>query len=429
MVSKQILVLSGVRGDTRRYRIFHLYEQLSLAGLPVSISHITDHNLLKKVKDAQVIILHRAPYDPQVDRLVRQINDNNGLLILDVDDLVFAPQAFSWIDSPDFRDSVRASLYKEDLYNNGRTLEASHAVIASTGFLADVVRHSGKPVWVHRNAYSLEMLAHSARAFANIQRNKSKVILGYASGSPTHNKDFGVIRRVLIHILRQNQQVELLLIGPLDPGTEWDNLSNRIHRHKLVPWRKLPEIITKFDINLAPLVADNPFSQSKSEIKWMEAGLLCVPTVASSTDAFKFAISDGENGYLTYTEEDWFNKLTNLVNSPEDRIKVGERAYHDIFSNYHPAARALQLVNTLNEIYQRKYGIPLVEKIMPVSEMMDKSDKISFLSSEIEKHPTLYEMAWYNLRQHGVTKLLRQVWAYTRRTLAFVIPYKTHKNQ
>jgi hypothetical protein len=54
-------------------------------------------------------------------------------------------------------------------------------------------------------------------------------------------------------------------------------------------------VVMMLDINLAPLVMDNPFAQSKSEIKYMEAALVRAPTIASPTDAYRFAIRPGEN--------------------------------------------------------------------------------------------------------------------------------------
>ncbi len=81
----------------------------------------------------------------------------------------------------------------------------------------------------------------------------------------------------------------------------------------MVPWRDLPEKLAKLDINIAPLVMNNPFGKSKSEIKYVEAGLVRVPTIASPTEAFKFAIQSGVNGILAADEEEWSDALAMLV--------------------------------------------------------------------------------------------------------------------
>ena len=51
-------------------------------------------------------------------------------------------------------------------------------------------------------------------------------------------------------------------------------------------YKKLPELISKMDINLAPLT-ESIFNEAKSEIKWIEASLVKTCTIASNLGAFK----------------------------------------------------------------------------------------------------------------------------------------------
>jgi len=164
MVSPKILLLSGVRGDTRRYRTVHPYEQLKLLEIDCTLSHISDLHLRRYARRADIAIIHRSPWDGQVKWLVDTLHGRNGLVIQDIDDLVFDPAAFKYIDSPDFADPVRAGLYQEDIRRNRATLDACDAVTASTDYLAERVRALGRPAWVHLNAFNLEMLARSEAA-------------------------------------------------------------------------------------------------------------------------------------------------------------------------------------------------------------------------------------------------------------------------
>ncbi len=106
MPEAPVLILSGVKGDTRRYRTFHPYEQLRLAGVNCQLSHITDPRLPEKASRARLVILHRLAMDRYVDRLLAGWQQQGAPVILDVDDLVFAPHAFQWINSPDFADPL-----------------------------------------------------------------------------------------------------------------------------------------------------------------------------------------------------------------------------------------------------------------------------------------------------------------------------------
>ncbi len=99
----QVLILSGVSGDTRRYRALHPVQQLRLAGVPCASAHPTSPNLEKAFEAAAVIILHRAAWDSRLESLVRRAQQRGALVLGDTDDLVFDAAAFKWIDSPDFR--------------------------------------------------------------------------------------------------------------------------------------------------------------------------------------------------------------------------------------------------------------------------------------------------------------------------------------
>ena len=176
---RKVIILSGVRGDTLRYRTIHPYEQLMLAGIDSQISHITDPKLFHKIDHPTVAIFHRTSFNAYVSQLFDVIQDQEGLTISDMDDQVFDPTAFQWIDSPDFQDPIRATLYQEDMRRNRATLEASQAVTVSTQYLAEQVRALDKSTWVHRNAFSLEMLAISEEAYQHKQPIAGKVIIGY----------------------------------------------------------------------------------------------------------------------------------------------------------------------------------------------------------------------------------------------------------
>ncbi|OGN91235.1 MAG: hypothetical protein A2Y88_06325 [Chloroflexi bacterium RBG_13_48_10] len=420
--SHSILILSGARGDTRRYRTFHLFEQTRLLGLQSQLSHVTDGKLSEKVKASDIVIIHRAAYNRQIAWLEKEIHQKNGKLIQDFDDQIFDPTAFKFINSVDFADPIRASLYQEEMGLNRKTLDVCDICLTSTDYLADCIRQLGKPVHVHRNAFSLEMLEGSEAAYASRKFRPDKIVIGYASGTSTHNQDFALIKPAVQEVLSGHPNVELWLVGPLDPGEDWGRLDNQIRRIKLVPWRKLPEIQAQFDINLAPLRIDNPFGQSKSEIKYVEAALVRIPTIASPSEAFKFAIRQADNGFLAGNLLEWQKTMESLIEQPTLHTTVGERAYQDAKLHYHPSVRARELVETLNSMIDQKFDLPNNDLINGVSqtELLE-----SFWSKpNLERSPTLIQRGLYTLRYRNLRTLLQQVWIYFRRMVAPIFPYR-----
>ena len=434
-----ILVLSGVQGDTRRYRSFHPYQQLQLAGVPCALSHLTAPDLPARMAEADVVLLHRVPLDRYVQGLVDKVHRRQGLVVMDIDDLLFDRTAFDWIDSPDFTDPVRAALYREDMDRQRDMLLASDAVTVSTEYLYQRVQSMGRPALVHRNAFSLEMLSMAEVAYIDRRSRQdnpasplAKVVIGYASGTPTHDADFAQAAPALQKVLQRHLGAELWLVGPVQLDASWLPFKGRVQRRKPVPWRDLPALLAQFDINLAPLVLDNPFSLSKSEIKYVEAGLVGVPTVASRTPSYQYAIRSGENGFLAGTESEWSDALERLVSSPAQRQELGEQARVHTLSHYHPAQRSQELVESLDQLSLAARGRCLFDaagrELMAVSRQNALQHPERFwLPVGLELQPTLARRAAYTLRHRGPGTLLGLAWVFFRRKAAPLFPFRPHR--
>ncbi len=422
-----VLVFSGVRGDTRRYRTLHLYEQLCLAGIDCALSHLTDPRLPGQAQAASAAILHRVAYDSYVARLLDSLRARGALVILDADDFLYDPAIMRWIDSPDFQDPVRAGLYHREILRHRATLEHCDAITVSTNSLARMMEPFGKPVRVHRNAFNLEMLALSNKAVNGRVRPAGRLVIGYASGTRTHDRDFNLIQPVLRDVLARHPQVELWLIGDIDPGETWGRLRERLKVFPRVPWRRLPECLARLDVNLAPLVPESPFNQAKSEIKFMEAALVRVPTVASPAESFADAIESGRNGYLASSLEEWQTALETLVCDADRREAVGEAAYQDVLSHYAPWASGPAMVHTLSEL-ARLAGKPAAVPPVDCPVVEPAALNRFYLSPADEEHPTMQELAYYSILHRGMGTLLGQLWVYFRRKIAPLFPFRSTGN-
>lgn len=416
-------IISGVQGDTRRYRAFHLWQQLRIAEVNTKITHITSNSSLPIAQQADILILQRVTWDSYLEKIISVARKRKSIILADIDDLIFLPESYQWIDSPDFSDPIRSRLYQQTLIKNRITLEHCDGVLTSTEFLANQVTQLHKPVWVHRNGFSLEMALLYSLSRTTIKSDDNHVILGYASGTPTHNRDFALIQPVLTKLLKRHPVVRLHLAGHLTDQYDWGEVAEQVQRIPFVPWQKLPEVLSTFSVNLAPLRLDNPFSQSKSEIKFMEAALLGIPTVASPTQAFQHAIISGENGYLAGSLEDWEEILENLINDPQLRTKTGQQARNYVLENYSPQKRAKQIIETLNECIQ--IFKPELSPLSPnITNEILKNPTTFFIPSNLEKHPNLFERGHYSLRVKGVFVLIQEIWVFFRRLLSPIIPFR-----
>jgi glycosyltransferase involved in cell wall biosynthesis len=247
------------------------------------------------------------------------------------------------------------------------------------------------------------------------------VVIGYASGTPTHDRDFALVRPALHRLLERCPQAELWLIGRLQAGGDWGAAAAQVRRVEFVPWRQLPGLLAQLDINLAPLRLDNPFSQSKSEIKYMEAALVGVATVASPTDAFSAAIRPGENGLLAQGTEEWLERLLWLVQEPSEREKLVSAAREDTLQRYAPWVRAGQAAAALQAAGLETHALP-VANLAAGSAALERRDL--WMDPREERHPTPLDRGLFSLRARGPITLAREVWIYLRRLAAPIFPFK-----
>jgi glycosyltransferase involved in cell wall biosynthesis len=430
----KILIISGVQGDTRRYRAFHLWQQLRLANVESILSHITSPGLYKQAAQSDVVILQRVPMDAYIVKLLNAMRRHKSLIIYDTDDLLFDPTLLQWIDSPDFADPIRTHLYRKEMDRQRWTLESSDAALVSTEYLADRIKTLNKSVWIHRNAFSLEMESIARSAEPQKRQADARRVLGYASGTPTHDRDFALISPELKEVLCNHPDVELWLVGPIQPGEDLQIKSHQIRRIPLVPWRELPSLLVQFDINLAPLASDNPFSLSKSEIKYVEAGLVSVPTVASKTPAFEFAIHNWVNGCLVESKGEWLSLIEQLLVSPELRDQIGRQAYIRVMEQYHPGKRSQELIGTLNDIYYANRGSILwnredIAQMELLREDNLKQPEAFWIPEKLERQPSMAQRANYQLYHRSFANLAGYIWIYIRRRLAIFFPFRKRIKQ
>ena len=135
----------------------------------------------------------------------------------------------------------------------------------------------------------------------------------------------------------------------LDEFPELLPYRDRIETRKLVKHADLLHEIGRFDINIAPLEL-NPYCESKSELKYFEAALLKIPTIASPSAPYQQAITSEFNGFLAPDSEAWFKYLELLVTNKTMRNMVGANAYNQILFQYGPENRLLSFLKLLIDL-------------------------------------------------------------------------------
>jgi glycosyltransferase involved in cell wall biosynthesis len=354
-----VLIVSGCpHATTKLYRCLHLQEQLTCLGHRATVRD-WDGDIERQTDTLlayDLAILQRVPITRPLRHTIDQMQAQGSLVVFDTDDLVFEPGLALWHRAVQQLPQAEQHLYHDGVRRYAATLDMSDAVLVSSPLLADLARLRHKPAFVLRNGFGREMTDLAQRLYAErrTRTRTDRLVIGYGSGTATHDADFQEVVPALLHVLATYPQVDLWLVGPLQLPGLLQPFVSRIHRRPLVPWQRWFETASHFDINLAPLENDNPFCRAKSAIKFTEAAALGIPTVASRTDPFEDAIRHGETGYLAHHTSDWIDALDRLIAQPNHRREMGEAAREDVRVEASLEKRAEELASILAQITERR---------------------------------------------------------------------------
>ncbi len=351
--SGDILFISGGVGDSARYRTTHVAEELEFNDFECGVTVQDNPRLVSYVNKFSVFIFHRTLYTKKVQKMIEEIKKQNKTIIFETDDLVYDPKYLKHMDYYKKMNSLEKRLYENGV--GGEILRDDYVKVATTTtkFLADKLQEENKKVFIVPNKLSKEDVKNATMSLRQSELNSVQesdhlgeggttkqsqadiIKLGYFSGTISHNKDFATITNVLVTIMEKYKNVELLLVGPLDIESELvQKFKNRIKQLPYVARKKHFANIAKCDINLAPLEYDNPFCEAKSELKFFEAGIVKVPTIAVDNQTYREAINDGEDGFVAGNTEEWVSKLAQLIKDKKLRIQMGKKAYQKTMNKY-----------------------------------------------------------------------------------------------
>jgi glycosyltransferase involved in cell wall biosynthesis len=163
------------------------------------------------------------------------------------------------------------------------------------------------------------------------------------SGSPTtaaHLRSMeGALRRLL-----DKFPIELVIMG--DPAFRLAGTP----RVTVVPWSSDREIaeVGAFDIGLMPL-PDDDWSRGKCGFKALLYMALGVPPVVSPVGVNTEIVSDGENGLLASSEDEWVEAVGRLVRDAPLRARLGAAGRSTVVDRYSGQGWAPRFLEVLRQ--------------------------------------------------------------------------------
>lgn len=338
--SRDYLFVCGPEGDARRYRCDHQAEQLRSVGRSVDVGYHAELDLPLLVKRYGAFVLYRVPWDERAAGLVAAARSRSRPVVADVDDLVFDVSRAHEIRALAALPAAERRAYVDGIERLARTLAAVDGVVVSTDPLREAARALNPRVEAAYNVVSRSMVEASSRARDLRASDRDGVVIAYLSGTPTHERDFSEAADAVVRTLEDIPQARFWAVGHLTVDGRFDRFRDRVEHIPSLPFRKLPQLLARVDVNLAPLESGNSFTNAKSCLKYLEAALVGVATVASPRADLARVIRGGDNGLLADDPDAWAQALAELVSSDRLRAEIGSRAYADVRAAHTTEARA-----------------------------------------------------------------------------------------
>lgn len=283
---------------------------------------------LNKIKQYKVVFVQRESFMLGISYFERRIIKAGVRLIYDFDDSIWlqnvsdANKTFAWLKNPN---------------KTSKIIQASSLVIAGNNYLKNYALNFNTnviviPTTIDTNEYRK----------VDVEKNE-KTIIGW-SGSITTIQHFEYALPFLNAIKQKfGDKVEFKVIGDA-------NYYNKELEIQGQAWNKQTEVqdLSSFDIGIMPL-PDDEWANGKCGLKGLQYMALEIPTIMSPVGVNTEIIIDGENGFLASNLNDWVSKLSVLIESPDLRRVMGEKARMTVEQKYSVNANKSNYLNVFKQ--------------------------------------------------------------------------------
>lgn len=221
-----------------------------------------------------------------------------------------------------------------------RVIARCDAVIAGNSYLAAYARAYNKNVVIISTA--IDMAKYPAKQI--VHKNPGEpFVIGWI-GTPSSLPYLNILKPVFQEIARKNI-IQVHIIG----GQDYDCSGVQV---KHLPWSLQTEVsqILDFDIGVMPL-AGSEYDQGKCGLKLLQYMAAGIPAVGSAVGANNDIITDGVDGYLAVSSEEWVEKICGLIQSTQLRQEMGRRGRETVERSFSIEANLPKLVNVLRGVH------------------------------------------------------------------------------
>ncbi|UOQ74435.1 glycosyltransferase family 4 protein [Hymenobacter cellulosilyticus] len=261
--------------------------------------------LLFSVPKADFVFIHReaSPIGPPIfEWIIAKLLGKR--IIYDFDDAI-------WIPNTSAANSIVAGVKWH--HKVGSICRWAYKVSCGNSYLRDYARQFNPNAIVNPTTIDTVNLHNEVK-----NQQTDQLVIGW-TGTHSTMKYLEQVVPVLAE-LEQRYQFEFRVISNQEPQLPLRSLGFR-------PWRKDTEIadLLTFNVGLMPL-EDDPWAKGKCAFKALQYMALGVPALVSPVGMNSEVVTEGVDGYICATPEQWYHGLEKLLRDHELRTRFGQAA-------------------------------------------------------------------------------------------------------
>lgn len=201
----------------------------------------------------------------------------------------------------------------------------SDTVSCGNAYLAHYARQFNKKVVINPTTIDCETM-HNPALFV-VKKKTNKVVIGW-TGSHSTLKYLVLLEPVLQKLEDQFEQVSFLVIADQRPQLQ-------LNRLDFIIWNPQTEVedLLNIDIGIMPLPEDE-WAKGKCGFKALQYMALEIPAVISPVGVNTEIITEGVEGFLCRTDEEWSLALRKLILDKTLRDALGKRGRQKVVNHY-----------------------------------------------------------------------------------------------
>lgn len=331
-----------IKCDVRPFASPELFSILYKKGMKIKKMYLLAKAIFNRILDVinaknyDVIFIHREvfPFGPAFFEWI--LSKMNKPLIYDFDDAIYIP------DNPERK-------IMNFLKNHKKVPEiiklCNHTIVCNE-YLKQYSEKYNKNITIIPTSVDTDKFSMKEYP-KKLKTKKDEIVLGWI-GSHSTTKYLHKLTTVF-EKLSKKYKIKVVFVGANEnftiPGV---NIVNK-------KWELSTEIneFKSFDIGVYPL-DDDEWVLGKTGFKTIQYMAVGVPSVVSNVGTNKYIVKDEINGMHAYSEKEWVNKISELIEKPELRKKIAIEGRKTALKGYSVEANKHKVLEVIKSVFERE---------------------------------------------------------------------------